>query len=248
MVIGAAVLLFIASFLNSYSVEGFSVDSNAWDSLGMGLGIYMGGVIGGALIVVNRSLPQPRKVLGLDLGTVGAAFTVLTAWSMFWALVDVPERASAAAGLILGFIAALLLAAGAIATPSSPRSRPPSSRPPAPPPRSPTVPSPRWLRLPGCPAAAAAVRWAAAGRAAVRGWAAAGAAGSGRGLLAVLVRRARAAPAVRGGRLADPDRRTRAGHLVPGRRAAWRHPGRADAGRPPWRAPGHLGYSARLSP
>ncbi|WP_435887759.1 hypothetical protein [Streptomyces chartreusis] len=144
VVIGAAVLLFIASFLNSYSVEGFSVDSNAWDSLGMGLGIYMGGVIGGALIVVNRSLPQPRKVLGLDLGTVGAAFTVLTAWSMFWALVDVPERASAAAGLILGFIAALLLAGGAIATPLVPALQ--AALLPAP---SPAAPQPYGAQPPG---------------------------------------------------------------------------------------------------
>ena len=120
VVIGAAVLLFIASFLNTYSAEGFTLDSNSWDSLGMGLGIYMGGVIGGALIVVNRCLPQPRKVIGLDLGTVGAAFTILAAWSLFWTLVDIPEGGSAAAGLILGFIAALVLAAGAIATPLVP--------------------------------------------------------------------------------------------------------------------------------
>ncbi|MFE1290749.1 hypothetical protein [Streptomyces sp. NPDC058751] len=120
MVIGAAVLLFIASFLNLYSVSGYSVDVNAWDNLGYGLGVYMGGVIGAALIVVNRCLPQPRKVLGLDLGTAGVAFTVLVAWSLFWSLVDVGDNASAAAGLILGFIAALVLAGAAVATPLVP--------------------------------------------------------------------------------------------------------------------------------
>ncbi|MEU6271532.1 hypothetical protein ABZ871_03755 [Streptomyces populi] len=120
MVIGAAVLLFIASFLHLYSVTGYSLDSNAWDSLGEGMGIYMGGVIGAALIVVNRCLPQPRKVLGLDLGTVGVAFTVLVAWTMFWSLVDVPSGADAAGGLILGFIAALVLAGAAVATPLVP--------------------------------------------------------------------------------------------------------------------------------
>ncbi|MEU3344417.1 hypothetical protein ABZ723_05340 [Streptomyces sp. NPDC006700] len=113
VVIGAAVLLFIASFLRTSS--GYTI--NAWDSLGMGFGVYMGGVIGGALIVVNRSLPQPRKVAGLDLGTVGVAFTVLVAWTMFWSLVD---AYSAGAGLILGFIAALVLAAGAVASPLVP--------------------------------------------------------------------------------------------------------------------------------
>jgi hypothetical protein len=120
VVIGAAVLLFIASFLNLYSVSGISLDTNAWDNLGYGLGVYMGGVIGAALIVVNRCLPQPRKVLGLDLGTVGAAFTVLVAWTLFWSLVDVGQGASAAAGLVLGFIAALALAGAAVATPLVP--------------------------------------------------------------------------------------------------------------------------------
>ncbi|MFI9834285.1 DUF5336 domain-containing protein [Streptomyces sp. NPDC051913] len=117
VVIGAAVLLFIASFLELYSVSGYDLDVNAWDSLGMGLGIYMGGVIGAALIVVNRCLPQPRKIAGLDLGTVGVAFTVLAAWSLFWSLVDSGDNTDAGSGLILGFIASLLLAAAAVATP-----------------------------------------------------------------------------------------------------------------------------------
>lgn len=116
VVIGAAVLLFIASFLKTYSVSSFNVDQNAWDGLGTGLGIYMGGVIGAALIVINRCLPQPRKVAGLDLGTVGTAFTILVAWALFWTLVDVPNGFDAAAGLILGFIGALVLAAAAVAT------------------------------------------------------------------------------------------------------------------------------------
>ncbi|MGW0970434.1 hypothetical protein [Streptomyces sp. NPDC002516] len=120
MVIGAAVLLFIASFLHLYSVSGFNLNTTAWDNLGYGLGVYMGGVIGAALIVINRCLPQPRKVLGLDLGTVGVAFTILVSWTLFWSLVDVGEGASAAAGLILGFIAALVLAGAAVATPLVP--------------------------------------------------------------------------------------------------------------------------------
>ncbi|WP_030932100.1 DUF5336 domain-containing protein [Streptomyces sp. NRRL S-646] len=120
VVIGAAVLLFIASFLNSYTLSGYDLDVNAWDSLGVGLGVYMSGVIGAALIVVNRALPQPRKVVGLDLGAVGTAFTVLVAWSLFWYLVDSGKNTSPAAGLILGFVAALVLAGAAIATPLLP--------------------------------------------------------------------------------------------------------------------------------
>jgi hypothetical protein len=137
VVIGAAVLLFIASFLSFYSASGFDLETNAWDSLSVGLGIYMGGVIGAVLIVVNRCLPQPRKVAGLDLGTVGTAFTLLTAWSMFWTLVDIPDGADAEAGLILGFIASLVLAAAAVATELVPALKAPlmsaTPRPPVPP-------------------------------------------------------------------------------------------------------------------
>ncbi|AOR34636.1 hypothetical protein BFF78_29500 [Streptomyces fodineus] len=124
MVIGAAVVLFIASFLTfeSISLSGFgaSQSRNAWDDLGMGLGIYMGAVIGAVLIVVNRCLPQPRKVLGLDLAQVGTAFAVLATWALLWTLIDVPDGVNAGAGLILGFIAALVLAGAAIASPQVP--------------------------------------------------------------------------------------------------------------------------------
>ncbi|GHH84482.1 hypothetical protein GCM10018793_48960 [Streptomyces sulfonofaciens] len=118
VVIAAAVLLFIASFLDYYSApSGYSGDvPNAWDGLGNGLGVYMGGVIGAALIVVSRSLPQPRKVAGLELGQLGVGFTILVAWVMFWTIVDL-DNVDAGAGLILGLIAALVLAAAAVATP-----------------------------------------------------------------------------------------------------------------------------------
>ncbi|MFI1163101.1 DUF5336 domain-containing protein [Streptomyces sp. NPDC020801] len=123
VVIGAAVLLFIASFLDFYSISvaGYSgLSRNAWDSLGMGLGTYMGAVIGAALIVVNRCLPQPRKVAGLDLGTIGVGFAVLATWTLFWTLVDLGDNLDPGAGLILGFIAALVLTGAAIATPLVP--------------------------------------------------------------------------------------------------------------------------------
>ncbi|GHJ37955.1 DUF5336 domain-containing protein [Streptomyces sp. TS71-3] len=118
VVIGAAVLLFIASFLDYFSVpSGYPGSApTAWDSLGAGLGVYMGGVIGAALIVVNRAQPQPRKVAGLELHQIGTAFTVMSAWVMFWTIVDL-NGTSAGAGLVLGLIAALILAAAAVATP-----------------------------------------------------------------------------------------------------------------------------------
>ncbi|WP_235458525.1 hypothetical protein [Streptomyces olivochromogenes] len=122
MVIGAAVLLFISSFLAEYSVSysGFSNSRNAWEDLGTGLGTYMGAVIGAALIVLNRTLPQQRKVLGLDLGMVGTGFAILSAWTLFWTLVDVPDNVDAGVGLILGLLAALAIAGGAIASPLVP--------------------------------------------------------------------------------------------------------------------------------
>ncbi|RSN78670.1 hypothetical protein DMH26_39570, partial [Streptomyces sp. WAC 05379] len=121
VVIGAAVLLFIASFLGVASCDGpdaycenVSVP-NAWDlSIGLGLGTYMTGVIGAALIVVARLLPQPRKVAGLDMGPLGVGLAVASAWALLWWTIDAE---STGAGLILGLIAALALAGGAIATP-----------------------------------------------------------------------------------------------------------------------------------
>lgn len=121
VVIGAAVVLFIASFLNFYTFSGYGteVGKNAWENLGTGLGTYMGAVIGAVLIVANRCLPQPRKVAGLDLAAVGTAFAILTAWTLLWTLIDL-DNLDAGAGLILGFIAALVLSAAAIATPLVP--------------------------------------------------------------------------------------------------------------------------------
>ncbi|MEU8847298.1 DUF5336 domain-containing protein [Streptomyces sp. NPDC048564] len=121
MVIGAAVLLFIASFLDILGCSGQFCGQveipNAWDNLGLGLGSYMGGVIGAGLVVAARLLPQPRKVAGLDLGTVGITLTVSAAWVLLWSLIDASESG---AGLILGFIASLVLAGAAIATPLVP--------------------------------------------------------------------------------------------------------------------------------
>ncbi|OQR61282.1 hypothetical protein B6E66_25325 [Streptomyces maremycinicus] len=128
VVIGAAVLLFIASFLDTFDGSGSDVP-NAWDNLGLVMSMYLGGIIGAALIVVARALPQPRKVAGIDLGQFGVALTVFAAWTAFWTIIDPLGAFSdtfgsadvdTGSGLILGLIAALLLAGGAIATPLVP--------------------------------------------------------------------------------------------------------------------------------
>lgn len=100
VVIGAAVVLFIASFLDLTSYGNQCSGSycanlsnpSAWDSLGTLMGIYLAGVIGAALITVARALPQPRKVVGLDMAQFGVAFTIFAAWTGFWTLVDASSR------------------------------------------------------------------------------------------------------------------------------------------------------------
>ncbi|AJE85902.1 integral membrane protein [Streptomyces albus] len=124
VVIGAAVLLFIASFLDT--IDDFGDDTPmAWDNLGLVMSVYVAGIAGAALIVVARGLPNQPKVLGIDLGQAGVVLTVASAWGALWSLIDpgtfvdggqnVPDI-DAGAGLILGFIAALVLAAAAVAT------------------------------------------------------------------------------------------------------------------------------------
>ncbi|MEU7579060.1 hypothetical protein AB0B50_15820 [Streptomyces sp. NPDC041068] len=133
VVIGAAVLLFIASFLNTFDPDGGDSDKlpNAWENGNLLMSVYLLGIIGAALIVVGRALPQPRKVIGLDLGQLGVAFAIAAAWSSLGAIFDTDqsygfffdsslgvrgESPDAGVGLILGTIAALVLAAGAVAT------------------------------------------------------------------------------------------------------------------------------------
>ncbi|MCA1221388.1 hypothetical protein [Streptomyces sp. 8L] len=120
VVIGAALLLFIASFLDVVTAGGFG--SNAWDNLGLAMSMYLGGVIGAALIVVSRSSAQPRTILGLDLRQFGIAFTVFAAWTALWTIIDFDGGAgvSRGAGLVLGFIATLVLVFGAVGTPLLP--------------------------------------------------------------------------------------------------------------------------------
>ncbi|MEU0128797.1 MULTISPECIES: DUF5336 domain-containing protein [unclassified Streptomyces] len=122
VVIGAAVVLFIASFLDlsgydcPSGVDCSGYSANAWDSLSVLMGIYLAGIIGAALLIVSRALPG-RKVAGLELGPFGVAFTVYSLWTMFWTIIDAGD---AGAGLILGLLATIVLAGAAVATPLVP--------------------------------------------------------------------------------------------------------------------------------
>ncbi|MFS8201633.1 hypothetical protein ACLVWQ_23420 [Streptomyces sp. CWNU-52B] len=132
VVIGAAVLLLIASFLDIYSIDG-APDSadipNAWGSGPVLLSVTLAGIIGAALIIVAHGLPQAPKVAGLDLAPFGVAFTVFAAWSALGNIFD-PAGGfdnnggaggiGAGIGLILSFIGTLILAGAAVATPLVP--------------------------------------------------------------------------------------------------------------------------------
>ncbi|MFF8870912.1 hypothetical protein [Streptomyces massasporeus] len=135
VVIGAAVLLLIASFLDLYSFDNVpdSVDlPMLWGSGPVVFSVVLAGIIGAALVVVSRGLPQAPKIAGIELGQFGAAFTVFAAWSALGNIFDAPsgfdnigENASEGApspgiGLILALIATLLMAAAALATPLVP--------------------------------------------------------------------------------------------------------------------------------
>ncbi|MCX4645735.1 MULTISPECIES: DUF5336 domain-containing protein [unclassified Streptomyces] len=134
VVIGAAVLLFIASFLDIYSIDGISSSAdfpNAWGSAPLLFSVFLAGIFAAVLIVVARGLPTVPKVAGLDLGQFGIALAVFSAWSALGNIFDPAggfnnsgtgsdNGFSAGTGAILGLIAALVLAGAAVATPLVP--------------------------------------------------------------------------------------------------------------------------------
>ncbi len=152
MLIGAAVVLFIASFLDIAGCDASAsvcdrIDlPNAWELSQLGWGTFFLGIAGAALVVVSHGLPQQRKIAGLELGQVGAAFTVASAWTL---LMWIFESNDAGAGLILGLIAALVLAAAAVAGPMVPALKAPLVGAPRPAAPQPYNPQPGQQGVPG---------------------------------------------------------------------------------------------------
>ncbi|MFJ3923943.1 DUF5336 domain-containing protein [Streptomyces sp. NPDC090022] len=129
VVIGAAVLLFIASFLNFYSVECGGVPAcedripNAWDTDALNIvlpSIFLAGLIGAGLIVATRFLPESRRIGGLALAGWGTGISVAAAWSALWALMTGPDGADLGAGSILAFLSTLVVAGVAVFGPKVP--------------------------------------------------------------------------------------------------------------------------------
>ncbi|MEV5506856.1 DUF5336 domain-containing protein [Streptomyces orinoci] len=132
VVIGAAVLLFIASFLDYYSVDcsGPYCDSSKIPNLWEGKvfpalpSIVLAGLIAAALIVASR-FQQGRNVLGLTLEQWGTALAVFAAWTTLWTLFDGPledmnSNIGVGIGRILALIANLVMAATALIAPRIP--------------------------------------------------------------------------------------------------------------------------------
>ncbi|MFI6943023.1 hypothetical protein ACIBI4_27480 [Streptomyces sp. NPDC050418] len=143
VVIAAAVLLFIASFLTTFDEEGDNAPT-AWDDGTLLISMYLLGIIGAALIAVGRAQQPARKVGGLELGQIGVAFTITSALSALFKMFDLPgyldaaegfpsDQVDAGTGMILGLIAALALAGAAVATNLVPALQAPLSGGPKPP-------------------------------------------------------------------------------------------------------------------
>ncbi|MES4908273.1 MULTISPECIES: hypothetical protein [unclassified Streptomyces] len=129
VVIGAAVLLFIASFLDFYSPDGCGsycdkIDvPNAWDTDTYHIvlpSVVLAGLIGAGLVVAGRFQPESRKISGLTLGQWGAGLTVSAAWASLWTLFTTPDGASMGVGAILSLLANLAMVAGVVLTPRVP--------------------------------------------------------------------------------------------------------------------------------
>ncbi|MFG2663608.1 DUF5336 domain-containing protein [Streptomyces sp. NPDC048387] len=117
VVIGAAVLLFIASFLDFYSITGADLPS-AWDTDVYGLAlptIFLTGFIAAGLLIAARFQPEGRKLGGLTLTAWGTVLSVAAAWNALWSLITTPARADLGAGCLLAFLGTLVLAGVAVA-------------------------------------------------------------------------------------------------------------------------------------
>ncbi len=124
VVIGAAVLLFIASFLDFYTLDcsgEFCSDDgnmNGWkgDIFPVLPSIFLAGIIAAVLIVAARFQPAGRNLFGLTLDQWGTALAVFAAWSSLWTIVGGIDALDKGVGQILGLVANLALAAGALLT------------------------------------------------------------------------------------------------------------------------------------
>ncbi|MDX3093460.1 hypothetical protein PV417_02590 [Streptomyces sp. ME19-03-3] len=120
-VIGAALLLLIASFLTFYSAKGCTGDEcgvSAWKSELFPLlpSVHLLGLIAAGLFVASRFQAENRKVLGIGLAHWGAVLSVAAAWDALWSLFNGNEATELGSGAYLSFVAAAALAAATLLT------------------------------------------------------------------------------------------------------------------------------------
>jgi Family of unknown function (DUF5336) len=129
-VIGAALLLFIASFFDFYGVDCSDIPSlpgspniacppgvNAWKGALLPIlpTIHIAGLIAAALIVAGRMLPEERRFASLTLGQWGTALSVFALWAAIFSMFGGGDGSKDAIGAILSLLFALCLAGAAIA-------------------------------------------------------------------------------------------------------------------------------------
>ncbi|MFD1828337.1 DUF5336 domain-containing protein [Streptomyces desertarenae] len=119
-VIGAAVLLFIASFLAFFKADECTENCtvNSWEPALFPLlpTVTLAALIAAALIAAGRMLPGDRKVAGLGLAQWGTALAVFVGWAALWSMfanvLPDPEGRNLNQGLDLGVGAWLTLVGG----------------------------------------------------------------------------------------------------------------------------------------
>ncbi|MBT2403569.1 MULTISPECIES: DUF5336 domain-containing protein [unclassified Streptomyces] len=122
VVIGAAVLLFIASLLDFYSADGVDLPS-VWDTDVYHLAlpsIFLAGFVAAGLIAGSRFLPQPRNLAGLPLQAWGSVLAVSAVWASLWSLITCPSTFDLGAGAVISFLSTLAMAGVAVAGPKIP--------------------------------------------------------------------------------------------------------------------------------
>ncbi|MFB7617626.1 hypothetical protein [Kitasatospora sp. NPDC056181] len=129
-VAGAAVLLFIASFLPYWTVDCSGrycgdTSQNAWDSVLFPVlpSVFLLGILAAVLILVQRFQGEAaanRQVLGLRLDQWGIAFAVAALWTSIWSLGGGPKGLDHGFGAWLAVISLIVLAGAAAASPLIP--------------------------------------------------------------------------------------------------------------------------------
>lgn len=91
MVIGAAIVLLVASFLPFFSVDGRCADGvsctwNAWAPATFPTlpTVHLAAVIVAVLFAAARTLPADRRIFGLGLSQWGTALAVFVGWAALW--------------------------------------------------------------------------------------------------------------------------------------------------------------------